>query len=196
MFTLSEIVDIIVMTFFLGWLFSDAFRRPTEKRDIVDYYNFNFQGIKWRDIQFSAMIVAPGIVLHELAHKFVAMAFGAQAQFFAFYRMSSTLYMGLLAIVMKLANVGFLFIVPAFVMHTPTGHFASAMIALAGPMVHVILWAGACLMLRSKKISRKKIYILSLTKKINMFLFIFNMLPLPGFDGWQVYTELIAAVAG
>ena len=34
---------------------------------------------------------------------------------------------------------------------------------------------------------------LLLTSRINMFLFIFNMLPIPGFDGSKVFTGLIQA---
>jgi Zn-dependent protease len=32
---------------------------------------------------------------------------------------------------------------------------------------------------------------LVITSKINMFLFIFNMIPIPGFDGFQIISNII-----
>ena len=40
---------------------------------------------------------------------------------------------------------------------------------------------------KKKKIKTELYHVLFLVKRINMFLFIFNMLPIPGFDGWSFF---------
>jgi len=42
----------------------------------------------------------------------------------------------------------------------------------------------------AKKLTRKQAIALYLTKQINLFLFIFNMLPIPPLDGFQVFSGL------
>ena len=75
--TLPEIVDIIVMTIAIGYIFSKFFRRtPQEGYDPLTYYRKN---VLWEDIKYGAIIAAPAVVLHELAHKFAAIGFGASA---------------------------------------------------------------------------------------------------------------------
>jgi Zn-dependent protease len=80
------------------------------------------------------------------------------------------------------------------VMHTATPPLQSAAIAFAGPLVHLVFWTCAALMGRKQGISRKFKYTLALVSRINMFLFIFNMLPIPGFDGFQVYSGIVGGL--
>lgn len=81
--SLREIADIIIMVFAIGYIFSDYFRRePLEGYDPLTYYK---KPPLIESIKFAAMIAAPAVVLHELAHKFVAMAFGAIATLHAPY---------------------------------------------------------------------------------------------------------------
>ncbi|MBN2423315.1 M50 family metallopeptidase [Candidatus Woesearchaeota archaeon] len=192
MFTLKEIIDILAMTFFVGFIFSDVFRKPRVIKDIVDYYKpknrFNFE-----DIKFAALVTAPAIILHELGHKFVAMGFGMQATFNAAY---TWLFVGA---VLKLMNFGLIFFVPAYVAWVPTDFslnnpWVGSVIAFAGPAVNLVLWLGTSLILKSKKLNRKYIHFLILTSRINMFLFIFNMIPIPGFDGFHVLKGLIETI--
>jgi len=42
-------------------------------------------GLSWKDFKFAIIITAPAVILHELAHKFVAMAMGLTATFHAWY---------------------------------------------------------------------------------------------------------------
>ena len=81
--TIPEIIDIIVMTLAIGYIFSDFFKRePLEGYDPIKYYQ---RSSMFQNIKFAAMIAAPAVVLHELAHKFVAMGFGATATLHAPY---------------------------------------------------------------------------------------------------------------
>ena len=77
MFTINELIDLVIMTVAIGYIFSTFIKRqPTTGYDPIAYFKQN-QIIE--DIKFGIIIAAPAIVFHELAHKFVAMAFGAAA---------------------------------------------------------------------------------------------------------------------
>ena len=188
-FTLSEVFDIFVMTLIVGYIFSGTFRKPVEHDyDPLKHYKHGFYGINWEDFKLSVLVTVPAIIFHELGHKFVALGFGLEAQFHAAWTFLA------LGLAMKLLNFGFIFVVPAYVsiLGNPT-NLQSSMVAFAGPAVNLILWLGSLAMLNLKSIPKKYYGVLLLTSKINMFLFIFNMLPIPGFDGSKVFMGLIQA---
>jgi len=167
LFGLLELVDVIVMTLAVGFIFKDLFKQ-------LD-----------RPFLFSCLVTAPAIILHELGHKFVALGFGLEATFNAAY---SWLVIGIL---LKLLNTGFIFFVPAYVsisgLVTP---LQSALTAFAGPALNLILFTTAYFLLKQKKLKTRTFIFLTVTKQINLFLFIFNMLPLPFFDGFKVYQGI------
>ena len=189
LFTFAEIFDIVVMTLIVGYIFSGTFRKPVEHDyDPLKHYKYGFYGINFEDLKLAALVTAPAIILHELGHKFVALSFGLQAQFHAAWTFLA------LGLIMKLMNFGFIFFVPAYVSilgnSTP---LQSSMVAFAGPGVNLILWLGSLALLKYKSLPRKYNGVLLLTGKINMFLFIFNILPIPFFDGSKVFMGLIEA---
>ena len=189
--TFWEIIDLILMTFFVGYIFSGIIPVRKENYDPLVHYKrgFDFEGLK-----FAIMATAPAIILHELAHKFVALGFGLDAVFFAFYRNSFTLMLGIFTIISKLTGFGFMFFVPGFVGISGNGtHLQFALTAFAGPLVNLILWLGSLYLLKNRKYKKKHYLLLLLTSRINMFLFIFNMLPIPGFDGYKVFVGLVRA---
>src|SRR3989344_3025241 len=111
--TIGEIIDLVLMTFFVGYIFSGIIPiRREESYDPLAHYRrgFDFEGFK-----FAIMATAPAIIVHDLAHKFVAIGFGLNAIFFAFYRDTFALILGVLTIVSKLTAFGFMFFVPGFV---------------------------------------------------------------------------------
>ena len=183
-FTLAEIFDIVVMTVVVGYIFSGLFKRPVdESYDPLKHFRAGFD---INDLKFAILVTAPAIILHELGHKFVALSFGLEAVFQAAW-----LFLGL-ALILKLMNFGFIFIVPAYVSilgrATP---LEFGLIAFAGPAVNLFLWLTTALALKKNLLPTKYNAALALTSKINMFLFIFNMLPIPGFDGSKVFTGFI-----
>lgn len=186
----SEILDLFLMTIYLGIIFSSLLKGFTSR---VGHYNplERKLGFDFKLMKFSILLIGPAIVLHELAHKFVAMGFGIDATFMAFYRANFTLILGLIALVMALANTGFVFLVPGFVSIGQTSSPGIyALIAFAGPFMNLLLWVGAAAFLKYGSTKKKYVPLLVLTKKINMFLFFFNMLPIPGFDGSKVFSGL------
>lgn len=192
-----EIVDIFIMSFLIGWLFKDHFHSRFAPRgsadDIIENMN-NKKSKSWyqNDLLFATAVAAPGIILHEMAHKFTAMGFGHNAVFHAFYADSTTLTLGIIAIAAKLLNFGFMFLVPGFVsILGQTTAFQSFWIAFAGPLVHLIIWVVCFLLLKfDLNLSRQKRDFFGFMKYLNMLLFVFNMLPIPGIDGFNVYVSL------
>jgi len=181
--TISEVIAILAMIFAMGYIFSDTFRKPVDEEDPVKFY-LKKTG-KWANIKLAAMIAAPAVVFHELAHKFVAMGFGAEATLHAPY--------GMYAIVMILKAIGFpfLFFVGGYVSHTPLPALESAFVAIAGPLTNFILWGVCSLIVKYKLVNRKYYHIIIPMGKINMFLGIFNLIPIPGFDGYHFFSSLL-----
>jgi len=189
-----EIVDIIIMSLAVGFIFKDMFKAPKHLgHDPLAYYkrhSSTLQNFFSDDFKFAVMVTAPAIILHEFGHKFVAMALGFTATFQAAYT-----WLGL-GIVLKLVMPGFVFFVPAYVsiygLVSPLQH---AVIAFAGPAVNLLIFVVCFGLLKHPRFVRhnkKWIPALHLMKRINMFLFIFNMIPIPGFDGSKVLAGLLA----
>jgi len=170
--TISEFFDIIFMSLIIGFIFSDVFVRET-------YSRFNI-----KSILIAASITAPAIILHEFSHKFVAIYFNLSATFHAAYGWL------ILGIILKILNTGFIFFVPAYVSIVGTGtNLNYALISLAGPLMNGFLWF-ICFILLNTRVAKKYVIFLSFTKRINGFLFVFNMLPIPGFDGFSFYYNV------
>ncbi len=198
--SLTELFDIVLMTLLIGFLFKDVFKAPTRNNyDPLAAYSAPTKS-KLQDFWFAAAVTAPGVIIHELAHKFVAMSFGMQATFHAFYANTTTLFLGVVAVIAKLTGFGFVFLVPGFVSILPNANTTPlqfAMVAFAGPLVHGIFYIGALIYQRNtKRLTRQKAQFLQFFKYINGFLFIINMLPIPGIDGFNVYMSLIKAFGG
>jgi Zn-dependent protease len=176
-FTIREMLDVVIMTFAVGYIFMDMFRR-------VPF------GFDRNAFLFACMVTAPALIAHELAHKFVALSFGLQAEFHAAY------FWLILGVILKILRFGFIFFVPAYVSIgagavTP---LASALIAFSGPFLNLVLFAAAWLSLKQSRMKRSTFILLHVTKQINLFLFVFNMLPIPFFDGMKFYQGLFQAL--
>lgn len=200
-FTIWEIIDLLVMTFVIGFIFKDfipakaLFNKPYKiHADLTKTQSEIF----WKDMWTAIIIAAPAIILHEFGHKFAALAFGFDSTFHAAYVWL------VVALLLKLINFSFIFIVPAFVESTcaagaafcagKASFLASAMIALAGPLVNLLLWLGSYIVIKNNLLPKKyKRWepALILTARINFFLMLFNMIPIPGFDGYHFFTGMI-----
>lgn len=193
--TLIEIVDMIIMTLAIGFIFKDSFPQPAKRNyDPVEELRRTASGEGVHDnLLFAALVAAPGIILHELSHKFVALHFGIQATFHAAYEW---LFAGIL---LKLLNFPFIFFVPGYVSYPAEAatHIQSALISGAGPLMNLLLFITAWALLKYGKIKNKNnLLALHMMKNINMFLFIFNMIPIPPFDGGNFFLELYRIFTG
>lgn len=174
----QEIIDLVIMISGVAFIFKDYF--PVRKS-------------KWEptrgDFWFSVWVTAPAVVFHELAHKFAAILLGMNASFHAAYSFLA------LGIGLKLLNFPFIFFVPGYVsIFGSSNPLLLAITALAGPALNLALWIGAWIVLEQENLKNRlnkiQLAALVLTKQINMFLFFLNMLPIPGIDGFSVYTNL------
>lgn len=173
--SLAEILALGIVSLYMGYIFYDFIR-----------FNAGGNSFSFEKFKYSILAAAPAVILHELAHKFMAIAMGYEAIFFAFYQSPFTLFLGLLSIFLKLIHSPLIFIIPGFVqIPTNIGSLQYRIIAFVGPATNLLLWAVASVLLR-KNLNDKATMILAITKRINFWLFIFNMLPIGLFDGAKV----------
>ena len=185
--TLREVMDVIFMIVALGVIFSIFLKkfRPPQHYDPLEQKI----GIDWKLFKFAMYITAPAIILHELGHKFVALGFGLDATFHAAY-----IWLGF-GLLLALMQTGILFFVPAYVsISQQASPLVFSAIAFAGPFVNLILWLATRYALKAGKVKKKYLPLVQITSKINMFLFIFNMIPIPGFDGFKVYQGIFQTI--
>jgi len=199
---LFEILDIILMTLIVGFLFMKSFMSQKSTADVLDKYLKKTSSFDWSDFWFASMVTAPAIILHEFGHKITGLLLGFSATFHAACSTATIasggfldFYCGItiLSIILRLVNFGFIFFIPAFVqIGGNPSYIQSSMIAFAGPFVNLLLFIIASLVIKFKgyELSGNAARFWLLTKNINLFLFIFNILPIPGFDGFQVFSGL------
>jgi Zn-dependent protease len=183
LFTLRELFDLILMTVVLGYIFLPSIQRPRAITEMFTARLFN-----WQDFRFALIVTAPAVVLHELMHKFAALFLGLAATFHASY-------FGLgLGLFLRVIQSPFIVFIPGYVSISAAPPLASAFTAFMGPLTNLMLFCVAALVLkRAKKLKRNHIIFLALTKQINLFLFLFNMIPIPPFDGSHVVSGLFQA---
>ena len=181
--SILEIIYLLITTLVIGFIFMDYIKQPAIEL-------FRKRGFDWNAFKFAAIVAAPGVILHELGHKFIAMFLGHAATF-------SVYWFGLfLGVFLKMISSPFLIIAPGYVsipgIQNPLQNSA---IAFAGPLINLILWIGSLVILNNaRNLKRKTAIFLYLTKRINMILFIFNMLPIPPLDGYQVFSGIFSAI--
>ncbi len=180
---LLELLNLVIATLVVGYIFSGIVK--FKKADILDSYKrFDFEEFK-----FAVLVAAPGVILHELSHKFVAIGLGLSA---VFQIWPTGLILG---VVMKLLNSPLVLVTPGYVSIEGANTIEFVLTAFAGPFVNLVLWIGASFLL-SKKIDmgKKSTLVLLLTKEVNKWLFIFNMIPIPPLDGSKVLYPLFGAL--
>ena len=196
LFTPIELLDIVIISLAIGYIFKDFIQVKHHAKYHEDPVKFYSQNVELSNFKMAVLVTAPAIILHELGHKFVAMSFGMIAYLKAAYG-----FLGL-GILLKLMNFGFIFFVPAYVSWGCTNEtcvlmlqqnpWIYSLIAFAGPLVNGVVWLLCYFAL--KHVKPKYRPMIGLTKRINGFLFVFNLLPLPMFDGWHVVSGLIKTI--
>lgn len=189
--SLIEIWRILVMSLGIGFIFSFLIQKKPDSEDVVDKFRSRYSSrfhLDGDNILYATAIAAPGVILHELAHKFTAISFGLEATFYAAY-----LFLGI-AILLILIGFPLVFFVPGYVSIIGNGTpLEYALIAFAGPLFNLVVFGVSWYVVRNSrkfKLSKNALYAWGVSKKINLFLFVFNLLPIPGFDGWSVYSNL------
>lgn len=183
-----EIWDLLIVTLALGYIFSGFLRKPRTELD----YSYRIPGFDKQNFKLAVLSVAPAVILHELMHKFTAILLGYAATFYASF-------FGLgLGIFLRIINSPFIIFAPGFVSIPPdVPTLQTTLIAFAGPLTNLILFLISDIILKTRKhLSRRLAIILYLTKTINLWLFVFNMLPIPPLDGSKVFYGLFKLIFG
>lgn len=184
-FSLSEIIDILLMSAVLGYVFMGYFKVQHSDPLVAYMQKFDYQSFL-----FAIAITAPAIILHEFGHKFLALAFGFTATFQAAY-----LWLGL-AVILRAIGSSFIFLVPAYVSWAGDATALQvALVAFAGPAVNGLLALGSWMILKLGMLTKWERG-LRLTLKINLLLFGFNLIPIPGFDGFHFFRALFSIFFG
>jgi len=128
-------------------------------------------------------------VLHELAHKYIAQYYSCYAEFRA---NDQALIIGLV-----LSIFGFVLAAPGAVCVRGASKEQHGRIALAGPLANIILALISSALLSNGIAPTISMYAF----KINALLAVFNLLPLPAFDGravfdWNKTVSISMIIAG
>ncbi|MCL2032964.1 MAG: site-2 protease family protein [Methanomassiliicoccaceae archaeon] len=145
-------------------------------------------------IGISAILVICSFLFHELGHKFVAQRYNAWSEFRAYPY-------GLVMALIISSVFGFLFAAPGAVYIR--GHIDRRMngkISLAGPAVNFVIAAVAIVVFLALE-PGPLAYVIFMLANLNAFLGLFNMIPVPPFDGskivaWNVPIYVAAALVG
>jgi len=144
-----------------------------------DLFNFSIA------LLVSIIGVGTGFVLHELAHKYVAIRFGAQAEFRAWK-------IGLiLALVLPIITFGrFLFAAPGavYIFGERISVKQNGLISIAGPLTNIVVAFVFLSLLLLFETSQLLNTIAVSGAKINFFLAFFNMIPFGPLDGTKVFS--------
>ncbi|MEM2115741.1 MAG: hypothetical protein QXD62_01155 [Candidatus Woesearchaeota archaeon] len=177
--TFGEIFDIVLVSLAVAYIFKDYF----ERKSVIDFF-FRKNSFFSEGFYRALIFVSPTIIFHELAHKFVAVSFGYNATVGAAYMW---LFFGIL---MKILNFPFIIFAPAFVSISgnPT-NVASLFISIAGPLSNLAMYYIGKLMYEKTKNSGWIGF-----SYLNIYLFFLNMLPIPGFDGFQALSALFRII--
>jgi len=154
--------------------------------DFLNVYSF------FEALPIAALGVGTGFILHELAHKYVAIHYGAKAEF----RLWTT---GLaLAIILPVITLGrFLFAAPGavYIFDHNTSVKQNGVISLAGPLTNIVL--GVVFLVFALSIDQTAFFgtLFSSVASINFFLAFFNLIPIYPLDGSKVFAWNVAVWA-
>ncbi|MCK4968853.1 MAG: site-2 protease family protein [Candidatus Aenigmarchaeota archaeon] len=174
-FEKQELKDILISTLALGFIFT--------------YPQLNFT-----ILSIYTIVIAFSFIPHELAHKFAAMKYGAYARFEMFKQ--GLIFALVLAVV---TNGGFVFAAPGAVMiYTQFRSHAgihqikitqkdNAFISAVGPGINIaiaLLFVIVSFLFPGGFMA----VIASVIVRVNVFLALFNLLPIMPFDGSKIYA--------
>lgn len=170
MFTVPELIQVLITILALSYIFQDLFLKEEK---IFSKEAF----------LYSSVLSTFSVITHELAHKFTAISLGFKASYHASL-------VGLsLGIILRTFHLP-IFFIPAYVsIPANAPALPNALIGISGPLSNLSLFLVVRL-IRKFKPSR----LLELLDKINLLLFLFNMIPFPGTDGYHFFSSLIRVI--
>ncbi|GAA0230997.1 metalloprotease [Haladaptatus pallidirubidus] len=179
-FSTHEIRDLLIAWIALGIAFT-LFLQPELVQSLIQPGGGASPGTFVRALGISLLTAGVGFLLHELAHKVMAIRFGQVAEFRADY--------GMLFLAIASALAGFLFAAPGAVYHRGMAtERENGLIALAGPVTNVVLGAMFVPIWLVGSDTSFVGLVGHLGVQINFLLAGFNMLPWGPLDGKKVQS--------
>ena len=177
-FTMMEFRDLAISALVLGFIFSIAlsgFEYTTGGSIIVNYL-------------ISLVIVAPALILHELAHKFVAQNYGCKAGYVLW---PTGVLIAVLVTILTNGRVIFAALGAVMIStHYPTrlgyrfvglSSMENGKIAASGPAVNIILAIISYILMPLSPT------IFQISATINGIIALFNLIPFPPLDGSKIF---------
>ncbi len=161
---INELIDILITALFAGFIM-----QPLTKSDY------------WTSVIISGL----SIVLHELGHKITAMFFGFTAVYHA------NINGLIIGSVLRLMNFP-VFIVPAYVQISGGSGIGLFFTAIAGPLTNLLIFIICYSLLKysDNYFITSRSTIIAVLGSINLWLGILNLMPIPGFDGFNALMSL------
>ncbi len=133
-------------------------------------------------LAIAALAVGTGFLLHELAHKYVAIHFGAKAEFRAWN-------MGLLFAIVVAFLFRFIFAAPGavYIYGKNVTLRENGIISVAGPVMNIIIGMVG-IFLATLYAGTQIAHVASVVGTINLYLAMFNLLPIFILDGAKVFA--------
>ncbi|HLC36640.1 MAG TPA: site-2 protease family protein [archaeon] len=180
-----EVRDLVISWLTISIAFALVFSGGILRGGLFNFASFPLMFV------ISLFSVGTGFILHELSHKYVAIHFGAHAEFRAWQT-------GLIFALFMALFTGFVFAAPGAVYIY--GHGISSkkngLISLAGPVTNILI-AFIALLLNPFSAGYSFVStILMFTFSINLWLATFNLIPIYPLDGSKVFSwnKLVWAV--
>lgn len=177
----SEVKDIVI-----AWLgISLCFALVLGGYNLIRIKNLaNFSIIEFLILIFVSLIVTgTAFILHELAHKYSAIYYGAKAEFVKWN-------MPLVFAIFFAFLVGFVFVAPGavYVFGKRLSKKENGIVSVSGPVTNIIL-AGIFILLYFLINTQNKIVLMILTLGIliNFWIAFFNLLPIGPLDGKAIF---------
>jgi len=129
------------------------------------------------------LLVGLSTVLHELFHKLSALFLGVYSEFHAFY------YGLMFGLILKILVPNFIFFIPGYVSIYSNDPFVIFLTSLSGPLANLLLF----FIFKYYSLKNNDWFLYSLAQ-LNLWLFIFNMIPIPPLDGFKVLSSLLTLI--